>query len=158
MKHYRLFTILAAIYVVFFMPAVAFAQDVGAAAAETKSPIELWNGYAAVIAVLVTATVIRRGWSKGRQAAAAVIVSAIIALVGQWLTDGWDSFDKADPILAMMKVITLTQAAYQTLFQAIPLPQWIESKTGGDSMGVQDPYRIKDETDPATGDVVRKMA
>lgn len=136
------------------LPMTALATD-GTPVAETKSPIELWNTYAAIGATLLTAVMIRKGWSKGRQATAAVIASVAAALVGQWITDGFASLSSVDAVLAIAKVVTLAQISYQTLFQAIPLPQWIESKTGGDDLKVTNPHNIVDKT-AATGEAVRQ--
>lgn len=139
------------------VPMAVLAQDTGAGEVETKSPIELWNAYAGIAASLLTGVIIRKGWSKGMQAGAAVVASIVAALIGQWLTDGFRGEGWADPTLAIVKVVTLSQIAYQTLFAAIPLPQWIESKTGGDDLDVTNPHRTHDVQAP-DGEVKRVVA
>jgi hypothetical protein len=136
-------TILFLTVVAGLFPMVAYAQST-AVPLETKSPIEMWNAIAAIAASLLASIFIQKGWTKGQQAAAAIVASIIVALVGQWLTDGFKGEGWENPTLAIVKVITLTQIAYQTLFQAIPLPQWLESKTGGDDLKDTNPQKIRD--------------
>lgn len=139
------------------LPMTALAADVGdgTISGESKSPIETWQGLVALVIPLIVAFIIQKGWSKGAQTATMVVVSFIVAVVGQYLTDGWDGFQSADPMLTFLKVVTLTQAAYSTLYTAVPLPQWVEGKTGGDSFSKTNPHAIRDTTAPS-GEVVRQ--
>ena len=108
---------------------------------ERQSPIEAWEALSALAIPLVVGVVVRRHWPKGRQTAAMVAVSAVVALGGEYLKGGFADWASADPLITLLTIVTLTQAAYRTIWQAIPLPQLIEASTGGDPFHAQDPYR-----------------
>jgi len=123
---------------------------------EQKSPLETWNGLVALVLPLIVGLFIQKGWTKGTQTAVMVGCALVTALVGQYLTDGFHGGEWQDPMMTVMKVVGLTEIAYRTIWQAIPLPQLIESKTGGDSFNVQNPFGIKDVKDAQTGKTVRQ--
>jgi predicted ABC-type exoprotein transport system permease subunit len=111
------------------------AADTDDSAADTLSevsPIETWEVVVALFIPLVVGFVNRAGWTSQYKNAALAVVALLVTIGGLWFQGDLDQPE--DWATTFMTVLILAFGTYRTLYQALPIPQWLEEKTGGDPM------------------------
>ncbi len=102
----------------------------------TTNAIQNWEWAASLLPLLIGA-VIRSGMTRSMQAKVAVAVYVVYGLIGAYLNGEFTGLTWTTPEEVMTSILAVAMigfAAYKTIFQAFPLPQFIEEKTGGDPM------------------------
>jgi hypothetical protein len=94
------------------------------------SPIETWEVLASLLIPLVVGAVNRAGWTLQYKNAALAAVALLVTVAGLYFQGDLDQVE--DWVTTFMTVLILSFGAYRTIYQAAPIPQWIESQTGGD--------------------------
>lgn len=85
---------------------------------------------------LVLAVVNQRGWSRQRQAAVAALVVLVATFIKVLIERGDFNFTRW--WVSAWTVFVGSVAAYHGLWKPLKITQWLEAKTGGDSMQEQD--------------------
>lgn len=113
----------------------------------TVPEVQQWWGLAALLPVLIgplIGWIVKQGGTKQQQAAVAMAVYFAYGLVGCWLSGYFDALTWATPLevlVSLMAVASLGYGSYQTLWRAVPLPQLLEAKAGGDPLVQERPGR-----------------
>jgi hypothetical protein len=106
--------------------------DVGGVDLDEQSPIELWEALSGLLIPLAAGAIIRQGWPKQYKVGAQVVLSVIVTVAGLYFQGDLDRVE--DWVTTIMTISLMAFGSYSTLWQVLPAPQWIESKTGGDPM------------------------
>jgi hypothetical protein len=120
---------------------VADPDDSAADALSEVSPIETWELLASMLIPLVVGLVNRQGWTAQYKNVALAVVALVVTVAGLFFQGDLDQPE--DWITTFMTVLILSFGTYKTLYQAVPVPQWIESRTGGDPIGTSS-YNVRD--------------
>jgi hypothetical protein len=106
--------------------------DVGGVDLDEQAPIELWEALSGLLIPLIVGIIVRQGWTSQYKNAALFGVSVLVSAVGLYFQGDLDRVE--DWVTTIMTIVLLAFGSYKTLWQAAPLPQWIEEHTGGDPM------------------------
>jgi hypothetical protein len=106
--------------------------DIGGVDLDEQAPIELWEALSGLLIPLVVGVIVRQGWTSQYKNAALFGISVLVSAAGLYFQGDLDRVE--DWVTTIMTIVLLAFGSYKTLWQAAPLPQWIESKTGGDPM------------------------
>lgn len=103
--------------------------------------IELWAAVVGFLLPIVTAIIVRQGWSSGMQAVANFVVVAIAALGTQYFQGNLDGSNLDGLIHTFLIVFVASIASYKGLLKPLGVAPRIEAVTGGDSVEAQ---RLRD--------------
>jgi hypothetical protein len=115
-------------------------SDLAGVDLDEMMPIELWEALAGIFIPLVVGGIIRQGWTVQYKNIALFCVSLVVTAIGLYFQGDLDRVE--DWVTTVMTLLLMAYASYNTLGQAFPVAQWIESKTGGDPMNVAK-YQLK---------------
>lgn len=106
--------------------------------------LDQWTLVGAILLPLAIGWIIKRGWTTQQQTAVQVVLCTLWGLLGAYIDGAFAGFALDTPdnvIAAVLGSILVTWAWYQTVYKMIPVPQWIEAKTGGDPLVSEAPLR-----------------
>lgn len=95
-----------------------------------SSPIEQWQLLVGLFVPLVVGAIVRQGWTVQEKNGALFGVSLLVTIAGLYLNDQLHSIEELTT--SLLTITVMAYGSYQTIWQALPLPQMIESRTGGD--------------------------
>jgi hypothetical protein len=135
-------------------PVWVFAADAGDSL-DNKTPLENWYYLTGLLIPVVTGALIKRNWSQGAKSAVMFALAAIVGVVGAYLRHELDNFDYS--LTSIMAITVLAYGSYNSIWKAIPLPQLVDSATGGHSFAMLNPYNREKVVDPANAAVVEQV-
>ena len=97
---------------------------------QQSSPIEQWQLLVGLFVPLVVGAIVRQGWTVQEKNGALFGVSLLVTIAGLYLNDQLHSIEELTT--SLLTITVMAYGSYQTIWQALPLPQMIESRTGGD--------------------------
>jgi hypothetical protein len=113
--------------------------DIGGVDLDEQSPIELWEALAGMLLPILVGLVNRQGWTVQYKNGALFVLSVVVAAAGLYFQGDLDRVE--DWVTTIMTLLLIAFGSYKTLWQMLPLPQFVESKTGGDPMEASS-YRV----------------
>jgi hypothetical protein len=106
---------------------------------DEQTPIELWEALSGLFIPLGVGLIIRAGWTTQYKNGALFVLAVIVSAAGLYFQGDLDRAE--DWVSTVMTLLLVSFGMYKTLYQFIPAPQWIESKTGGDPLNTSK-YRL----------------
>lgn len=106
--------------------------------------LDQWTLVGAIFLPMLIGWIIKRGWTTQQQTTVQIIVCTLWGLLGAFIDGAFAGFALDTPdnvIAAVLGSILITWGWYQTVYKMVPIPQWIEAKTGGDPLVELTPRR-----------------
>jgi hypothetical protein len=97
-----------------------------------NTDVQLWASIVGFLVPIVTAVIIRRGWSQPVQAVANFIVAAIAAAGTQYFEGNLDTSNVDGFVRTLMVVFVASIASYYGFMKPTGVAPKVEAATGGD--------------------------